>query len=125
MKFFFLAVQELPELNFGMLFVRMLVFLALVLALIYFLLRKVLPLFVPGVVASKGTVRIVERIALDQKRSLLVAEIQDKVYLLGSAEGQINVLMELDREKIALQKAAAPRQPTFQEILKRAFKAKP
>src|SRR5207249_11404596 len=102
MNFFVLAADATPpqDLNFGMLALRMFFFLGIVLVLIYFILRKVLPFFMQTSTFRHRTVRILERLPVDQKRSLLVVEIQEKFYLLGSAEGQINVLMELDREKM-------------------------
>ena len=102
MYVFILGLQEtpLPELNFGWLMLRMLIFLALVLVLIYFVLRKVLPMLMQTPHTQNRAVKIIDRVPIDQKRSLLVVEVQDRIYLLGSAEGQINVLMELDRDKI-------------------------
>ncbi len=48
-----------------------------------------------------------------------MVEVQDKVYLMGSAEGQVNVLMELDAEKIRTQQAAA--KGKFENVLKKTF----
>lgn len=115
-----LAVPE--EIDFGMLVLRMFVYLLLILLLIYFLLRKVLPLFVRGAAATNRVVRILDRVPLDQKRSLLVVEIVDKVYLLASAEGQISILMELQREKVLVPETATDRKPAaFQDVLKRVL----
>ena len=129
MNGFFMIAQEVTgpeEINFGMLFLRMVIFLALVLLLIYILLRKVLPMIMRAPGYANRTIRILERVPLDPKRSLLVVEVQDKVYLIGAAEGQINVMMELDREKMTAPTAAPQRRPTFQEILKKTFsKSKP
>ena len=124
MNFFVLAAEVTPpqDLNFGMLALRMFFFLGIVLILIYFVLRKVLPFFMQTPSFRHRTVRIVERLPLDQKRSLLVVEIQEKFYLLGSAEGQINVLMELDREKMVAQPAAGGnKSKTFDDIFKKVF----
>ncbi len=90
------------DLNFGLLALQMIAVLAFVLLLVYVVLRKVLPFFVPGAVNAAGnqTVRVLERLPIDQRRSILVVKVQDRVFLIGSAEGQINVLMELDAEKV-------------------------
>lgn len=98
------------ELNFGLLALQMVAVLAFVLLLAYVLLRKVLPLFVPGAAGISGnhTVKILERLPLDQRRSILVLKVQDRVFLIGSADGQINVLMELDAEKVEALKEKAP-----------------
>jgi flagellar protein FliO/FliZ len=125
MNYIFLVavLQQGPEeINFGMLILRMLIFLALVIALIYFLLRKVLPSLMRMTTFKNQTIRILERVPLDQRRSMLVVEIQDKVYLVGCAEGQINILMELDREKLPAKPAFGQKSSRgFDEILKKTL----
>lgn len=123
MNFFVLAAETAPppDLNFGMLALRMFFFLGIVLILIYFVLRKVLPFLMHTPALRNRTVRILERVPVDQKRSLLVVEIHDKFYLLGSAEGQINVLMELDSEKMNVQAVPGNKKKTFDDVIKKAF----
>ena len=121
---FLLAIAEPPveEINFGMLILKMIFFLGVVVALIYVVLKKFLPLLAHGSGFRARSIKILERLPVDQRRSLLVVEVQDKVYLMGSAEGQINILMELDREKLNarpvtdLQVSGA-----FEQVLKRTF----
>jgi flagellar biogenesis protein FliO len=109
------------DINFGALFLRMILFLGLTVLLIVILLRKVLPLVVPGAQQSRTkSIRILERVSIDQRKSLLVVEIQEKFYLIGSAEGQINVLMELDPEKILLPETVA-KPASFTEVLKKTL----
>jgi len=128
MFWFSLAVENVtpePSIDFGMLIFRMLIFLALIIALIYVVLRKGLPLLMQAQGLRTRTIKILERVPVDQKRSLLVVEIQEKVYLLGSAEGQINVLMELDRDKLPLQPATGAKATTkFEDFLKKSVTAK-
>jgi flagellar protein FliO/FliZ len=110
------------DINFGALFLRMIIFLGLTVLLIVILLRKVLPLVMSG--AQRGSaksIRILERVPIDQRKSLLVVEIQEKVFLIGSADGQINILMELDREKIVLPEIAAANRSSFGDILKKTL----
>ena len=120
------AAEAVPvePIDFGMLILRMLIFLGLILLLIYVVLRKGLPLLMQAQGLRNRTVKILERVPVDQKRSLLVVEVQERVYLLGSAEGQINVLMELDREKLPMHPAPAEKPGRFEEILKKTFAAK-
>jgi flagellar protein FliO/FliZ len=130
MNYMFLlaTVEQAPEeINFGMLIVRMLIFLALVVALIYFVLRKLLPSLMRMTAFKNQTIRILERVPIDQKRSMLIVEIQDKVYLVGSAEGQINILMELDPEKLPVKPAMGEKASRgFDQILKKTLlKTKP
>ena len=123
----FQNIQPPEEIDFGMLLLRTFFFLGLVCLLIYFLLRKVLPRVVqmPGI--RNRTVKIIERLPLDQKKSLVVVEIQDKAFLLGCSENSINILMELDREKIEIKPpvAAAESSRSFDSVLKKiAFRSK-
>lgn len=120
--FVLLALQEAPveELNFGMLLLRMMLFLALVVALIWLLLRKFLPMIAQSATFRNRNVQIIERIPVDAKRSLLVVEVQERVYLLGSAEGQINVLMELEKEKMNSRPAPVT-SASFEHVWKRMF----
>jgi flagellar protein FliO/FliZ len=124
----FQNIQTPEEIDFGMLLLRTFFFLAVVCLIIYFLLRKVLPRIVqlPGI--RNRTVKIIERLPLDQKKSLVVVEIQDKAFLLGCSENSINILMELDREKIEIKPAVPAAQEgssSFDSVLKKiAFRSK-
>jgi flagellar biogenesis protein FliO len=124
MIFFLQMMQQVtpPEdINFGALFLRMILFLGLTVLLIVVLLRKVLPLVMPGAQHSRTkSIRILERVQIDQRKSLLVVEIQEKFYLIGSAEGQINILMELDPEKVFVPETVA-KPASFTEILKKTL----
>lgn len=113
---------ELPELDFGMMIFRMLIFLGIVLVLIYVILKKGLPLLINPSLFRSSSVKILERIPVDQKRSLLVVDIQGKVYLLGSAEGQINILMELDAGK--MKPVSADGNSKFDNVLTRLLMKK-
>jgi flagellar protein FliO/FliZ len=121
---FLLAMPEPPveEINFGMLIVKMIFFLGVVVALIYVVLKKFLPLLVHGSGFRTRSVKILERLPVDQRRSLLVVEVQDKVYLMGSAEGQINILMELDGEKLNAKPVTDVEGSSgFEQILRKTF----
>jgi len=125
LAFAFQNVQPPEEIDFGMLLLRTFFFLALVCLLIYFVLRKVLPHLVqiPGI--RNRNIKIIERLPLDQKKSLLVVEVQDKAYLLGCSENSINVLMELDREKMEVKPPVASGTGGFDSVLKKiAFRSK-
>lgn len=123
MNILLLALQESPveEINFGMLILRMLVFLGLVLVIIWLFLRKFLPMISRMPSLRNRNVKILERLPLDTKRSLIVVEVQERVYLLGSAEGQINVLMELDRQKMNAGEPLMPGQTSFDSVFKKIF----
>jgi flagellar protein FliO/FliZ len=123
MNLFLLLLQEAPpdEINFGALIFRMVLFTGIIVVLIYVVLKKFLPMLARTTGLRERSVKILERLPLDQKRSLLVIEVQEKCYLLGVGEGQINVLMELDRDKLQ-SKAPSESAPTsFELTLKRMF----
>src|SRR5262249_26234382 len=125
MIFLLQAAQQIsgPEdINFGALFLRMIVFLGLTLVIIFFLLKRVLPAVMPGARYKTKNIQVLERVPLDQRKSLIIAQIQDKVYLLGCSDGQINILAELDREKLQQQAdPAAAKSVSFSEVLKRTL----
>jgi flagellar protein FliO/FliZ len=123
--FAFQNVQPPEEIDFSMLLLRTFFFLALVCLLIYFLLRKVLPRVaqIPGL--RNRTLKIIERLPLDQKKSLVVVEIQDKAFLIGCSESSINILMELDREKLEIKPPVQPPPVSFDSVLKKiSFRSK-
>lgn len=122
----FQNVQPPEEIDFGMLLLRTFFFLALICLLIYFVLRKVLPHVVQMPGFRNRTVKIIERLPLDQKKSLVVVEIQDKAFLLGCSENSINILMELDRDKIEVKPPiAAGGTGSFDSVLKKiSFRSK-
>lgn len=125
MIFLLQAAQQIngpEEINFGALILRMIIFLGIILVIIFFVLKKVLPAVMPGVRYKTKNIHILERVALDQRKSLIIAEIQDKVYLLGCSDGQINILTELDRDKLQEQTDTGTIKPvSFSEVLKRAL----
>jgi flagellar protein FliO/FliZ len=121
----FQNVQPPEEIDFSMLLLRTFFFLGLVCLLIYFLLRKVLPRVaqLPGV--RNRTLKIIERLPLDQKKSLVVVEIQDKAFLIGCSENSVNILMELDREKLEVKPPVQPPAVSFDSVLKKiSFRSK-
>jgi flagellar protein FliO/FliZ len=119
---FLLVIQEPPieDINFGMLILKMIFFLGVVVALIYLVLKKFLPVLLHGAAFRGRSIKILERMPVDQRRSLLVVEVQDKIYLMGSAEGQINILMELDRQKMNAKTVESPDNSSgFDQILRK------
>jgi|GEM_PF-1851360 len=124
MIFLLEAAQQLgaPEdINFGALILRMLIFLALILLVVFVVLKKVLPVFIPGTQFKTKNIRILERVPIDQRKALIIAEVQGKFYLMGCSDGQINILAELDPEKLREQESIAPRSGSFSDVLKRVL----
>jgi len=124
MIFLLQAVQQtgMPEeINFGALILRMIIFLGLILLIIFFVLKKVLPILVHGGRFRTKNIHILERVPIDQRKSLIIAEVQDKIYLIGCSDGQINILTELDREKLEMQDSGSPKPVSFSDVLKRTL----
>ena len=122
------ALQSVPseEIDFGMLLLRTFFFLALVLVLIFFVLKKALPHVAQVAGARNRNVKILERLPVDAKKSLIVVEVQDKTYLMGCSENAIAVLMELDRSKMQAKPATAQTSGNaFDAVFKKiAFRSK-
>jgi flagellar biosynthetic protein FliO len=125
MIFLLQAAQQIAapeEINFGALMLRMVIFLGLILLIIFVVLKKVLPAVLPGIRYRTKNIHILERVPIDQRKSLIIAEIQEKIYLLGCSDGQINILTELDREKLQVsQEPSNQKSLSFSEILKRTL----
>lgn len=111
-----LPVSEPPELlkdtelDLGWSLVKTFVVLGLVVAIAWLTLnvglRKLLGVGAPG---RLGIVSVLERVPLDQKRTLYVVRAGDEVLLLGASDLSVNFLSRLDPK---LAEAATPRTPT-------------
>lgn len=118
-----LAAQDL---DLGWTLVRTMMVLGLVVALAWLTLnvglRKLL-----GIKPSLGTsvVTVLERVPLDQKRSLFVVEAAGEVLLVGGGDSGLSLISKLDRAEIdklrAAQATASPIQlsPFLQKLLGR------
>ena len=81
-------------------FVQTILALGFVCLLAYVVLRVVLPRLHSGT-AGRTMVRVIDRTPLDQRRSLFVVEVTGRWLLLGSSEGGLQLISELDAEKAA------------------------
>ena len=98
-------------------FVQMLLqtFLALgfVCGLAYVIFRWLLPRL-HAVRPSGGMVRVVERVGLDARKSLLVVEVAGRWLLIASSEAGVQLVSELDAETAEeAAREASERRPTF------------
>lgn len=100
------------EFSVGWTLLRTIIVLAMVVALAYLTLniglRKLL-----GIKAPIGTsvVTVLERVALDQKRSLFVVEAAGEVLLLGGADNALSLITKLDRKEVERLKTVPPTSP--------------
>ncbi len=98
--------SEPPELaaedfSLGWTLVRTLVVLAMVVALAYLTLNVGLRRLL-GIRAPVGTsvVTVLERVSLDQKRSLFVVEAGGEVLLIGGGDAALSLITKLDRAQV-------------------------
>ena len=62
----------------------------------------VLRYLVPRALAGKaGPVRVIGRVTVEPKRSLLLVEAAGRCFLVGSSEGGLRLIAELDPAKVA------------------------
>jgi flagellar biosynthetic protein FliO len=81
-------------------FVQTILALGFVCLLAYVVLRVVLPRLQVGA-RGQSMVKVIDRTPLDQRRSLFVVEVTGRWLLLGSSEGGVELISELDAEKAA------------------------
>lgn len=105
--------------GYGWLLAETLVALAAVCLLALVLLRWGLRrLGAPGS-SGGGRIRVLERVAVDPRRSLLLVEVGARVLLVGTGEGPMSVLAEID--PATLPALPARRTVAFREVLARAL----
>ena len=106
--------------GYGWLLVETLVALAAVCLLALVALRWGLHrLAAPGGGSGRGRIRVLERVAVDPRRSLLLVEIGGRVLLVGAGEGPMGVLAEID--PATLPAIPAKRTVAFRDVLARAL----
>jgi flagellar protein FliO/FliZ len=115
------GISEAP--GFGAAFIQMLLVLGGVLALAYLILAKVLPrlMRIEAPLAPRKLLQVVDRLPIDQRKSILVLKMAGQYFLVGTSEGSIDLLSKLDPSEIeaALKVEVAPRGPILDSLLKR------
>lgn len=93
-------------------FLQMILVLGAVCLLAYLLLGKVLPrlLKIDPPAAPHRIMQVVDRMPLDQRRSIMIIRIGDGYYLVGASEGGISLLSRLDANDVA-QALSQPKSP--------------
>jgi flagellar protein FliO/FliZ len=87
-------------------------------ALAYALLRWGLRRFQATSTSRAHGMRVLARLSLEPRRSVYVVEIAGRYFVLGTAEGGLSTLAELDAETAArIERAPAAQRSTFREIL--------
>jgi flagellar biosynthetic protein FliO len=86
-------------------FVQTILALGFVCLLAYVVLRVVLPRLNVGT-AGRSMVNVIDRTALDQRRSLYVIEVTGRWLLIASSEGGVQLISELDAETAEREAAA-------------------
>ncbi len=83
-------------------FVRTVIMLTAVSLLAYLLLGKLLPrlMRIEPPTAPRRLLKVVDRLAIDQKRSIMVLKLGDEYYLVGAAEQNISMMSKLDSDRV-------------------------
>jgi flagellar biosynthetic protein FliO len=90
--------------------------LAIVLALavgFIYLMRRLMPQPTSG-----RTIRLLESVPLEPRRSLHLVGIADRVMLLGSTEGGVSMLTEFDKGQVDVQEPKPPAARRFIDLLR-------
>ncbi len=90
--------EKIMDYNFWIMILKIVVFLPLVLMLFYISIKY-------GGNKLQGIqngrfIKVLERVPLSKENSLIVAKIGDKGYVLTSAQGKVDTLLELSEEEL-------------------------
>ena len=94
--------------SFGWMLLQTLVALLFICAVAWLLLR-VMGRYTNGLGPSKSMIEIVERVAIDQRKSLYIMKVTGRWLLVGSSETGLQLLTELDPKDAAQAAEANPR----------------
>ena len=106
--------NDLPSLSY--MFFKMVLTLGAVCLLVYLSLGKLLPklMRVQAPIASRRILQVVDRLPIDQRRSIMIIKSGEELYyLVGVSENGINLLSRIDSDEIdsALATATVPEPP--------------
>lgn len=108
------------ELNLGWALFRTALVLGIVVSLIYLTLnvglRKLLGL---QQATALGLVKVLERVPLDQKRTLFVVRAGQEVLLLGASENSLELITKMNAEQVALAQPLPAAAPTLSPLLQK------
>lgn len=90
------SARDLGGLSFFSLFVQTMLALALVCGLAYFLFRWVAPRLQQATGGAGRMIRVVDRVSLDARKSLVVVEVAGRWLLVSSSEAGVHLISELD-----------------------------
>lgn len=106
------SVDPLPPAHSAFLeYVEVLFVLAGVLVLAYALLRLGLPRMLGMTGPSDGPIRVVARQGLEPRKTLYLVSVGSQLFLLGTAESQVQCLTAVDPENASTILAEARREP--------------
>jgi flagellar biogenesis protein FliO len=89
--------------SLGTQLVNTVIALGAVVLLAYLLLGKALPklMRIEPPVANRKVMQVIDRLPLDQRRSILVVRIGEQYFLVGASEGGINLIAKLEADEVA------------------------
>ncbi len=114
------------DLNLGWTLIRTALVLGIVVSLIYLTLnvglRKLLGI---KPASSQGLVTVLERVPLDQRRSLFVVRAGSEVLLLGGSDASLSLITKLDSAEVDKAQTARAPQLTLSPMLQKLLGTKP
>lgn len=116
--------EESP--GFGAAFFQMVLVLGGVVALAYLILAKLLPkvMRIEAPLAPRRLLTVIDRLPLDQRRSILVLKMAGQYFLIGAGDGGIELLSRLDAAEV--EQALASGEPLARPpLLDALWKKKP
>ena len=83
-------------------FIRTVVMLSAVCLLAYLLLGKLMPkiLQIEPPAAQRRLLKVIDRLPIDQKRSVMILQLGDEYFMIGAAEQNITLMSKLDAEQV-------------------------
>ena len=114
------------ELDLGWTLVRTAVVLGLVIALVYLTLnvglRRLMGLKGLG---GPGVVKVLERVPLDQRRTLYLVEAAGEVLLVGASDGSLGLITRLDAAEVARRRQGQPGGVQASPLLEKLLRTRP
>jgi flagellar protein FliO/FliZ len=110
----------LPRSGFGWLLLQMILVLLAVCALAYVVLRWGLRRFQRATSSPPAGMRVVERLGLEPRRALYLIEVGRRFFLVGTSEGALVLLGEVDAEtaaEVERRRPSGPPRLSFRDVL--------
>ncbi|WBW95418.1 flagellar biosynthetic protein FliO [Oceanirhabdus sp. W0125-5] len=100
--------------------IKLVIFLPMILVSIY-LIGKI---YSKGDIVKGNKMKVIERLQLSKDNTLLIVKVENKYYLMGSSQGKIEILEELDNKTFSKNDSFNTQGNLNMKSLKEIFKLK-